>query len=259
MLSKDKQLFIVRLNYLISEIGLMEPLQTASTSQDTQELHFDILAEPVNISDLVNDAEIWVVVDDSGDTLRCESSGVTLSAKPQLPVEAEGAKKKRPTTSLGHFLAEEKSKCDKFDYKAALSKWRAFDSKEKVRYQEMYKEAKIKFGENNDARIGTERKVVKENKQKRDRLRQVKIRKIAKQKQELEVVNIEKMKEMILRKEEKLSEMKNKTDRLELDLLSCEDEIQAVLKTIKESEKSEGIMKEKYKSVYKHHSACPKK
>lgn len=44
--------------------------------------------------------------------------------------------------------------------------------------------------------------------------------------------------------------MKNKTDKFILDLLSCEDEIQTFLKIMKEREKSEGIMKEKYKSVY---------
>ena len=91
---------------------------------------------------------------------------------------------------------------------------------------------------------------MKEKKQKRDRLREVQITKIAKQKQIFELNNITEIKEMVFKREEKLLEMKNKTDKFILDLLSCEDEIQTFLKIMKEREKSEGIMKEKYKSVY---------
>jgi hypothetical protein len=72
--------------------------------------------------------------------------------------------------------------------------------------------------------------VVKEKKQKRDRLREVQITKIAKQKQIFELKNITEIKEMIFKREEKLLVMKNKTDKFILDLLSCEDEIQTVLK-----------------------------
>ena len=61
---------------------------------------------------------------------------------------------------------------------------------------------------------------------------------------------------MIAAKIEKKERVKDLGEELQSRLISVQVETKAVLKLIKESEKSETIMKEKYKLVFKHHSKC---
>ena len=53
--------------------------------------------------------------------------------------------------------------------------------------------------------------------------------------------------------------MKNKTEDLKSELLVCDLETHAVEKMLKEKEKLEFLMKEKFKMGFKHHSGCNNK
>ena len=63
---------------------------------------------------------------------------------------------------------------------------------------------------------------------------------------------------MIALKIEKRAGMRACGDQLEKKLVSLKLEIQAVEKMISEREKSEAVMKEKFRLVYRHQSRCMK-
>ena len=95
----------------------------------------------------------------------------------------------------------------------------------------------------------------KERKRVRDNLYQ-KSKKEKKKTQEM--VNREMLERMIAVKIEKRAEMSACGDQLEKKLVSLNLEIQAVEKMISEREKSEAVMKEKFRLVYRHQSRCMK-
>eukprot|EP00092_Neocalanus_flemingeri_P109289 GFUD01140464.1.p1 GENE.GFUD01140464.1~~GFUD01140464.1.p1 ORF type:complete len:264 (-),score=80.19 GFUD01140464.1:18-809(-) len=99
----------------------------------------------------------------------------------------------------------------------------------------------------------------KRRKQARDCLRQKNLRENVIQKNDQEKVNIERLKNMIEKKIEKITAIKKETQDLKLKLLSVETEIQAVQKLSKEKVKSEAVVKEKFKIAHKHHLVCKRK
>ena len=95
-----------------------------------------------------------------------------------------------------------------------------------------------------------------QNKLLRDKVYQKQRRGVKAMEKAREKVNIKKLETMIAAKIEKKERLKDVGEELQSRLISVQVETKAVLKLIKESEKSENIMKEKYKLVFKHHSKC---
>ena len=93
----------------------------------------------------------------------------------------------------------------------------------------------------------------------RDRVRQGKIRAKNALTKKLSLGNVSKLKRMIKRKEDYILQLEVAGKDLKADLVRFEVENQATVKLIKDKEKAEVVVKEKYKLVFKHHSACRKK
>ena len=134
-----------------------------------------------------------------------------------------------------------------------------FDLSEKVKYNIMHADAKEKLGIQLNNMCSGSKSDSKEKKLERDRLRQKEIRRGENQKKIGGRANAKKLKEILYNKEMKLSEMKNKTEDLKSELLVCDLETHAVEKMLKEKEKLEFLMKEKFKMGFKHHSGCNNK
>ena len=200
----------------------------------------------------MNDGDILLIYEDSGEHFLEDLSSTSTSA---------GIKRKyqRPKTSLGFFLQEEKCKSGKFDYTASMAKWKSLYLSEKVKYKIMHGDAKEKLGIQINSVSSGSKSDSKEKKLERDRLRQKEIRRGENQKKIEGRANVEKLKEILYNKEMKLSEMENKTEDLKSELLACDLETHAVEKMLKEKEKLESLLKEKFKMVFKHHSGCNNK
>ena len=186
----------------------------------------------------------------------------------QLPVKAvsKQSEKQAPKNPLGHFLLEEKTKLsnssEKLNYPVVMSKWKSLSSLQKEKYKKMYKDEKDKLGKSYRSNIHKNKmnpELVHEKKLKRDRKWQTHLREKKAQEKAQEKENIEKLKKMVERKTEKKFQMEALGENLRSELLSYQIETQAVLKLIKEKERSHVVMKEKYKLAFKHRTSCLQK
>ena len=97
-----------------------------------------------------------------------------------------------------------------------------------------------------------------QNKLLRDKIYQKQKREAKSREKDQEKANLEKLKNIVAAKIAKKTEMKTRGEQLQSKLTSLQIETQAVEQLIKEGGKSEVLIKEKYKLVYKHHNKCVK-
>ena len=179
-------------------------------------------------------------------------------------------KKNRPQQSpknpYGQFLHMEKlgliDNSQRLDATKVLAKWKSLSSHERAKYQKMYQTEKDELGDLYRSDIKKNKMTpekAKEKKLTRNCLRQKNIRKANTLKDMKEKMNINKLKKIILRKTERISELNKKTEELNSELLSLETSTQAAKKLIQKEENAEVIMKKKYKLAFSHHSVCHKK